>query len=64
MKTLPSLSRILAIFMKELVQMRRDRITFSIMIAVPILQLTLFGFAINTDPRHLATAVLLKDEDR
>lgn len=62
MSALPSLSRILAIFMKELVQMRRDRITFSIMIAVPILQLTLFGFAINTDPRHLATAVLLKDE--
>ncbi|NWG72276.1 MAG: ABC transporter permease [Parvularculaceae bacterium] len=57
-----SLSRILAIFMKEMVQMRRDRITFSVMVAVPILQLTLFGFAINTDPRHLATAVLLKDE--
>ena len=56
------LSRILAIFMKELVQMRRDRITFSIMIAVPIMQLTLFGFAINTDPRNLATAVLLKDD--
>ncbi|MEQ1930263.1 MAG: ABC transporter permease [Parvularculaceae bacterium] len=56
-----ALSRILAIFMKELVQMRRDRITFSIMIAVPIMQLTLFGFAINTDPRNLATAVLLKD---
>ncbi|MGE0408380.1 MAG: ABC transporter permease [Amphiplicatus sp.] len=56
------LSRILAIFMKELVQMRRDRLTFAIMIAVPIMQLTLFGFAIDTDPRHLPAAVELKDE--
>jgi ABC-2 type transport system permease protein len=57
-----SSSRILAIFMKELVQMRRDRLTFAIMIAVPIMQLTLFGFAINTDPRHLAAAVELRDD--
>jgi ABC-2 type transport system permease protein len=57
-----ALSRILAIFLKELTQMRRDRITSTIMIAVPIMQLTLFGFAINTDPRNLATAVLLKDD--
>ncbi|MBI1365784.1 MAG: ABC transporter permease subunit [Alphaproteobacteria bacterium] len=55
-------SRTLAVFMKELVQMRRDRLTFAIMILIPIIQLTLFGFAINTDPRHLATAVELKDE--
>jgi ABC-2 type transport system permease protein len=48
--------------MKELVQMRRDRLTFAIMIAVPIMQLTLFGFAINTDPRHLAAAVELRDD--
>lgn len=57
-----SLSRILAIFMKELVQMRRDRLTFAIMIAVPIMQLVLFGFAIDTDPRRLPTAVELRDE--
>lgn len=58
----PSLSRILAIFVKELVQMRRDRLTFAIMIAVPIMQLTIFGFAINTDPRHLPAAVELRDD--
>lgn len=57
-----SLSRILAMFMKELVQMRRDRLTFAIMISVPIMQLVLFGFAIDTDPRHLPTAVELRDE--
>lgn len=57
-----SFSRIGAVFIKELVQMRRDRPTFAIMIMVPIMQLTLFGFAINTDPRHLPTAVELRDE--
>ena len=55
-------SRILAIFLKELVQMRRDRLTFAIMIMVPIMQLTLFGFAIDTDPRRLPTAVELRDD--
>ncbi|MCB2097637.1 MAG: ABC transporter permease [Parvularculaceae bacterium] len=57
-----SLSRIRAVFLKELVQMRRDRPTFAIMIMVPIMQLTLFGFAIDTDPRHLPTAVELRDD--
>lgn len=57
-----SLSRIRAVFLKELVQMRRDRPTFAIMIMVPIIQLTLFGFAIDTDPRHLPTAVELRDD--
>jgi ABC-2 type transport system permease protein len=57
-----SLSRIAAVFIKELVQMRRDRPTFAIMIMVPIMQLTLFGFAINTDPRHLPAAVELRDD--
>lgn len=57
-----SWSRVLAIFMKELVQMRRDRLTFAIMISVPIMQLVLFGFAIDTDPRHLPTAVELRDD--
>ena len=42
--------------------MRRDRLTFAIMIAVPVMQLTLFGFAIDTDPRHLPAAVVLKDD--
>lgn len=56
-----SLSRIRAIFLKEVVQMRRDRPTFAIMIMVPVMQLTLFGFAIDTDPHHLPTAVELRD---
>lgn len=57
-----SLARMGAIFVKETVQMRRDRLTFAVMILVPIMQLTLFGFAIDTDPRHLPAAVLLKDD--
>ena len=49
--------RVLAIFIKEFTQMRRDRFTFAVMLGVPIIQLILFGFAINTNPRHLPTAV-------
>jgi len=56
------LRRMWAIFIKEFVQMRRDRMTFATMIFVPILQLTLFGYAINTDPKHLPTAVLVRDD--
>ena len=41
--------------------MRRDRLTFAMMLGIPLLQLTLFGFAINSDPRHLPAAVLLAD---
>ncbi len=57
-----SFSRIGAVFLKELVQMRRDRPTFAIMLAVPIMQLVLFGFAINTDPRHLPAVVELRED--
>ncbi len=57
-----SFERIAAVFLKELVQMRRDRPTFAIMIMVPIMQLTMFGFAIDTDPRQLPTAVELRDD--
>lgn len=53
--------RFWAIIVKEFVQMRRDRLTFGMMIGIPILQLVLFGFAINSDPKHLPTAVLLAD---
>ena len=42
--------------------MRRDRLTFAMMLAVPILQLTLFGYAINTDPRSLPTAVHVEEQ--
>mgnify|MGYP000691634391 CR=1 FL=1 len=54
-----SFSRFLAILAKEFIQMRRDRITFGMMMGVPLMQLLLFGYAINTTPRHLPTAVLL-----
>lgn len=57
-----SFARIRAVFFKETVQMRRDRLTFAIMIMVPVLQLALFGFAINNDPRHLRAVVELRDE--
>lgn len=56
-----SLSRFWAIVVKEFIQMRRDRVTFGMMIGVPLIQLILFGFAINADPKHLPTAVLLAD---
>ncbi|HSE77775.1 MAG TPA: ABC transporter permease [Alphaproteobacteria bacterium] len=56
-----SLARLIAVLLKEFIQMRRDRVTFAMMIGVPILQLTLFGFAINADPKHLPTAVIAAD---
>lgn len=49
--------RLRAILMKEFIQMRRDRITFAMMIALPVIQLIVFGFAINTDVKHLPTMV-------
>ncbi len=55
------LARIGAIFQKEFVQMRRDRITFAMMLSIPVMQLTLFGFAINMDPKHLPTALHLEE---
>jgi ABC-2 type transport system permease protein len=50
-----------AVVVKEFIQMRRDRLTFGMMIGIPLLQLVLFGYAINTDPKHLPAAVLLAD---
>jgi ABC-2 type transport system permease protein len=47
--------------LKELIQMRRDRLTFGMMLGVPVLQLLLFGYAINTDPQHLPTALQIRD---
>jgi ABC-2 type transport system permease protein len=52
-----SLLRMLAIMRKEIRQLRRDRLTFGMIVGIPILQITLFGFAINTDVRHLRAAV-------
>lgn len=56
-----SLPRVLAIFIKEVQQMLRDRPTFAMAVGVPILQLMLFGYAINTDPKGLPTAVVTQD---
>ena len=52
-----SISRFLSILYKEFIQMRRDHVTFAMMIGLPIMQLLLFGFAINNDPRNLPTLV-------
>ena len=54
--------RLWAMVLKEFIQMRRDRVTFAMMVGIPLLQLTLFGFAINSDPKHLPTA--LRDADQ
>ena len=56
-----SLQRTLAVFIKEFQQMMRDRLTFGMAVGVPILQLVLFGYAINTDPRGLPTALVAAD---
>jgi ABC-2 type transport system permease protein len=56
-----SFERLAGIIAKEFTQMRRDRLTFAMMLGIPMLQLVLFGFAINSDPRHLPAAVLLAD---
>ena len=50
-----------AMLVKEFLQLRRDRVTFATMITIPLLQLVLFGYAINTTPRNLPTAVLLQE---
>jgi len=57
-----SFQRLHGIIAKEFTQMRRDRLTFAMMLGIPLLQLTLFGYAINSDPRHLPAAVLLADQ--
>ncbi len=55
------LHRLLAMVYKEALQLRRDRLTFAMMFGIPIMQLVLFGFAINNDPKGLPTAVLASD---
>jgi len=56
-----SLRRVLAVLIKETIQLRRDRLTFALILGVPLMQLLLFGFAINNDPKHLPTAVTIAD---
>ena len=57
-----SWARMAAIFIKECQQMLRDRLTFAMAVGVPIMQLLLFGYAINTDPKGLPTAVVSQDQ--
>ncbi len=52
-----SLSRVVAIVSKEIRQLRRDRLTFGMVVGLPVIQMLLFGYAINTDVRHLRAAV-------
>jgi ABC-2 type transport system permease protein len=47
---------------KEFIQLKRDRVSFAMIIMIPLVQLLLFGYAINTNPRHLPTAVLLQEQ--
>lgn len=56
-----SVFRLWAMILKEFVQMKRDRMTFAMMIGIPLIQLILFGFAINFDPKRLPTAVIAAD---
>jgi ABC-2 type transport system permease protein len=57
-----SFHRFWAIVLKEFIQMMRDRVTFGIMVGIPLMQLLLFGFAINSDPKHLPTALRAADQ--
>ncbi|MEJ2028644.1 MAG: ABC transporter permease [Maritimibacter sp.] len=57
-----SFSRFAAVLVKEFVQMRRDKLTFGMMIGIPIFQLIIFGFAINSDPHNLPTLIEMNDE--
>jgi len=56
-----SLARFWAVVFKEFVQMRRDRLTFAMTLGIPLVQLILFGYAINSDPKHLPAAVIMAD---
>ena len=57
-----SISRFLTIIIKEFIQMKRDKLTFAMMIGIPVMQLVLFGYAINFNPKDLPVAVIRADE--
>jgi ABC-2 type transport system permease protein len=56
-----SFSRWFAIIVKEFIQLKRDRLTFGMVVGIPVIQLVLFGYVINADPKHLPAAVLSAD---
>lgn len=64
MSAVLSLRRLGALLAKEFTQMRRDRVTFAMMLGVPLTQLLLFGFAINNDPRGLPAAIVTTSHDQ
>ncbi|RJG46729.1 MULTISPECIES: ABC transporter permease [unclassified Mesorhizobium] len=64
MNAMFSFARLGALLMKEFIQMRRDRITFAMMLGVPLMQLVLFGFAINSDPKSLPAALVATSNDQ
>ncbi len=55
-------TRLIAVMMKEFIQMRRDKTTIGMIVGIPLIQLILFGFAINMNPRHLPTAIVGADQ--
>jgi ABC-2 type transport system permease protein len=57
-----SATRVLAVLVKEFKQLTRDRITYAMILVLPVVQLLLFGYAINSEPRHLPTAVLIQED--
>jgi ABC-2 type transport system permease protein len=63
MSTIFNFSRLGALLAKEFIQMRRDRITFAMMLGVPLIQLLLFGYAINSDPKQLPAALVTMSND-
>jgi ABC-2 type transport system permease protein len=63
MNTVFSPGRLKALLFKEFIQMRRDRVTFAMMLGVPLMLLVLFGFAINNDPKGLPAALLAMSND-
>ena len=64
MNSVFSFARLGALLIKEFIQMRRDRITFAMMLGVPLMQLILFGYAINNDPKGLPAALVATSNDR
>ena len=57
-------ARLWAIVVKEFIQMRRDRVTFAMMLGVPLILLVLFGYAINNDPKRLPAALVTASPER
>ncbi len=57
-----SATRVFAVMIKEFKQLSRDRLTYAMMLAMPVVQLLLFGYAINSEPRHLPTALLVQED--